>query len=101
VGLASAVAAASHMTRLSRLELNDNAFAAAGAERLIGAAHLAGLTHLVLRNDDFDSKAALVLARAPHFKRLISLDLAGNSIRIDGKEALIERYGKDVCSFSY
>jgi uncharacterized protein (TIGR02996 family) len=78
-----------------------------GAEALASSPCLARLTELDLHHCDIGDEGALALARSPHLTRLRRLRVSApryqyrqhNYPREQGRKALLERFGKDVCDF--
>ncbi len=85
--------------RLTRLDLGQNALGDRGVWDLVEAPHLSSLRELGLRSNDLTDVAARALAGAPHLGGLKQLDLVGNWINREGREALVGRFGKGVCTF--
>jgi hypothetical protein len=102
---AKALAAASSLAGLRELLLRGSC-GARGVVALAASPHLANLTHLSLAGVEMGDEGALALARSPHLTRLRKLcaTLSGDYpqreyIGITGRNALLERFGKDGVEF--
>lgn len=84
----AAVAASSHLARLTWLDFNNNGMGDADAEALAASPYVARLTELRLNCNEIGDAGVAALARSPHLGRLRALNLATNLIGPEGVQAL-------------
>jgi uncharacterized protein (TIGR02996 family) len=102
---ATILAQAASLARLRELNLAGCQIGPRGAAALAESPCLAGLAALDLTGCPIEDEGALALARSPHLTRLRRLGVTIARWRVggysseQGEQALIERFGRDVCAF--
>jgi uncharacterized protein (TIGR02996 family) len=91
------LAASSHLTGLTTLLLNRNPLDSLGVQALAGSALAAHLTRLELDQTRLANSGARALLESPHLTRLTRLSLRGNDVSAPLQEALLARFGRQVC----
>jgi uncharacterized protein (TIGR02996 family) len=87
-GAARALAAATHLTHITKLSFDNTRVGDAGAEALCAAPHLASVRELDFYNSSAGAGAAAAVARAPVFADLERLSFEKSWIGSEGSRAL-------------
>jgi uncharacterized protein (TIGR02996 family) len=94
---AQTLAAAPHLGRLTTLLLNRNPLDSLGVQALAGSPLAARLTRLELDQTRLANSGARALLESPHLAGLKRLSLRGNDVSAPLQEALLARFGREVC----
>jgi uncharacterized protein (TIGR02996 family) len=92
-----ALAASPHLGQLTTLVLNRNPLDSLGVQALAGSALAARLTWLELNQTRLANSGARALLESPHLAGLKRLSLGGNDVSASLLEALVGRFGRQVC----
>lgn len=96
VRTAIAIATATSMNALKKLDLSGIPLTGDGVAALVRGSHLATLRTLLIRSGDLSPNGIHALLTSPHMTRLECLEIVGEAVAPETLLQLTERFGTDV-----